>query len=130
MVRLLSLLVFACFIAVGARAQGIVEDPDVTQLMERFVQHNRLHQKVRGWRVQVFVTTNRRQIESERQRFRELFPDYRVEFSHDDPFYHLKSGAFLTQSAARPFLYAIRTEFPGAFAVADDIDVSEVLLYR
>ncbi len=130
MARLLSLVVFVSFMAFGAKAQSIVEDPEVTSLMDRFVQHNKLHQTVRGWRVQVFVTTDRRQIESERQRFRELFPDYQVEFSHENPFYHLKSGAFLTQSAARPFLYQIRTEFPGAFAVADDIDVSEVLLYR
>lgn len=111
-------------------AQNVVEDPEVTRLMQRFEQHNRLHQKVRGWRVQVFVTTDRRQIENERKRYTELFPDYPVEFSHEDPFYHLKSGAFLSQNAALPFLREIRAEFPGAFVVADEIDVSEVLTYR
>lgn len=127
----LLVLVFAFgLFGAGLTAQTIVEAPEVTQLMERFEQHNRLHQKVRGFRVQVFVTTDRRQIENERTRYKELFPDYPVEFSHEDPFYHLKSGAFLNQNAARPFLQQIREEFPGAFVVADEIDVSEVLLYR
>ncbi len=127
----LLVVVFAVSLSVSnVGAQSIVEEPQVATLMERFEQHNRLHQKVRGWRVQVFVTTDRRQIETERKRYAELFPDYPVEFSHEDPFYHLKSGAFLNQTAARPFLREIRQEFPGAFVVADEIDVSEVLIYR
>lgn len=124
---LVALIVFSSMSI--ASSQVISEDPEVTTLMNRFVQHNRLHQKVRGWRVQVFVTTDRRQIETQRKRFEELFPDYEVQFSHEDPFYHLKAGAFLNQAAVRPFLQQIRQEFVGAFVVADEIDISEALLY-
>ena len=128
--KLLVIVFVIGFAGLDLTAQSIVEAPEVTQLMQRFEQHNRLHQKVRGWRVQVFVTTDRRQIENEKEKYAELLPGYPVEFSHEDAFYHLKSGAFLSQNAALPFLREIREEFPGAFVVADEIDVSEVLTYR
>lgn len=111
-------------------AQNIEEEPEITALMNDYVQHNKLHQRVRGYRVQVIVTTDRRQVESTRTEFRTLYPDYPVYYNHEDPYYHLKTGAFLTQATARPFLSKIRETYSTAFIVADEIDVSEVLLFQ
>ncbi len=115
--------------ALSAQGVTVNEEPAVTRLMNNYVQHNQLHQKVRGWRVQVLVTTDRRQMESTRDEFGELFPDRVLHYKHDNPFYHLKTGAFLTQAAARPYLKEIKEVYKSAFIVADEVDVSEVIEY-
>ncbi len=125
------LLIIVVSLAMGsAHAQSIKEDAAITKLMDNYVTHNQLHQNVRGWRVQILVTTDRRQMEKARETFNETFPDYTVHYNHENPFYHLKAGAFLTQAAARPFLQRMREIFSTAFIVADEIDVAEVLEYQ
>lgn len=110
--------------------QTIEEDPAVTKMMEDFVEFNKAHQTVRGWRVQILVTTDRRQMETTRREFEATYSDYKIYYQHDKPFYHLKSGAFLTQAAARPFLRLMQKSYASAFVVSDDIDLEEVLLYQ
>lgn len=110
--------------------QSIEEDPSVTGIMERFVEFNKAHQTVRGWRVQILVTTDRRQMETTRREFETTYPDYKIYYQHENPFYHLKSGAFFTQASARPFLRLMLENYASAFVVSDEIDVEEVLLYH
>jgi len=116
--------------AASASAQTIEEDPLITQMVNSYVEFNHTHQQVRGWRVQVLVTTDRRQMERARSRFESLWPEFKLLFSHEIPFYHLKSGAFLNRQSARPFLRKLQKDFPSAFLVADEIDVAEVLIYQ
>ena len=126
------MLVLCLTMAVGlmtAQEFTVKEDPAITKLMNNYVQHNQLHQKVRGWRVQVLVTTDRRQMESTRDKFSEEFPGHILHYKHENPFYHLKTGAFLTQAAARPYLKEIKDVYKSAFIVSDEVDVSEVIEY-
>ena len=125
---IIAISLFLCE-AISAQDVTINEEPSVTRLMNNYVQHNQLHQKVRGWRVQVLVTTDRRQMESTRDEFGELFPDRVLHYKHDNPFYHLKTGAFLTQGAARPYLKEIKEVYKSAFSVADQVEISEVIQY-
>ena len=46
-----------------------------------------------------------------------------------NPFYHLKTGAFLTQADARPLLQEIKEVYRSAFIVADEVELSEVIDY-
>jgi len=120
-------LVFGCIPLTG---QSVVEDPAVTQMMESFIEYNKAHQNVRGWRIQILVTTDRRQMETTRREFEMTYPDYKISYRHENPFYHLKTGAFLTQASARPFLRLMQENYSSAFIVSDEIDVEEVLLYQ
>lgn len=110
-------------------AQSLTEEPAITQMRESFIDFNKRHQKVKGWRVQILVTTDRRQMENTQRDFKRNFPDYELRFSHENPFYHLKTGAFRTQDAARPFLKQMQEQYPNAFLVTDDIEMQEVLRY-
>lgn len=110
--------------------QTLQEDPGIARMMSEFVAYNKGHQEIRGWRVQILVTTDRRLMENARAKFRARYPDYELLFTHENPFYHLKTGAFLTQSRARPFLRTLQRHFPSAFIVADEIELSEVLIYQ
>ena len=84
---------------------------------------------MRGWRIQLLATTDKRQMESNRQKFQSKYPEYKLIFNHEPPFFHLQSGAFLTKQDALPFLERMKKEYPSAFLVSDDIEVSELLKY-
>lgn len=124
---IVGMLVFGAALSHG---QSLQEDPGITRMMSEFIAYNKSHQEIRGWRVQILVTTDRRQMENARANFRARYPDYELIFTHENPFYHLKTGAFMTQGHARPFLRTLQRHFPSAFIVADEIELSEVLTYQ
>ncbi len=128
--RVLQVFFLMCFCNMTVTGQSIEEDPAITKMMEGFVEYNTAHQTVRGWRVQILVTTDRRLMEATRKEFETTYPDYEIYYQHDNPFYHLKSGAFLTQISARPFLRLMQENYVSAFVVSDKIDLEEVLLYQ
>jgi hypothetical protein len=109
--------------------QSLVEDPAITQLMESFMTYNKSISEVRGWRVQIMSTTDRRMMEDAQAKFKRRYPEYDVVFEHQNPYYHLKTGAFLTQQDARPLLKKLQRDFPAAFLVSDEFDKLELLKY-
>ena len=111
-------------------AQHITEEPMITELMTRFEMYNRANTEVRGWRIQVLSTTDRRMMESTQSEFRRKYPQYELTFEHRDPFYNLRTGAFLSQQDTRPMLRKLQRDFPGAFAVTDRFEIAEVLKYQ
>ncbi len=110
-------------------AQSLVEDPAVTRMMESFVEYNLANTEVRGWRIQIMSTTDRRMMEESQSKFKRRYPEYDLLFEHQNPYYHLKTGAFLSQQDARPFLKKLHKDFPAAFIVSDEFEILEVLNY-
>lgn len=105
------------------------EDPQITALMDRWKTYNLEHQEVRGWRIQVMASIDRRQMESAKRSFERLYPDYPVIFVHNAPYFHLKVGAFLTMQKAQAFMKKLQSDYPQAIPVTDNIKVEELLLF-
>jgi hypothetical protein len=122
----LALCIFACTDEVFAQLE---EDPQITALMDRWKAYNLEHQEIRGWRIQVLASVDRRQMESAKRTFENLYPDYPVIFVHNAPYFHLKVGAFLTQQKAQAFMKKLQADYPQAIPVTDNIKVEELLLY-
>ena len=112
-----------------AKAQSVAEDPAVSNMMANFIQYNKENSEIRGWRIQILSTTDRRMMESTQSKFRNKYPEYVLLFEHQNPYYHLKTGAFVSQPEARPMLKRLQHDFPGAFLVTDNFEISEVLNY-
>jgi hypothetical protein len=72
---------------------------------------------------------DRRQIESLRRSFENRYPEYPVHLFHNDPYYHLKVGAFTTMQKAQAFLKKMQKDYPQAIPVTDNLKVEELLLY-
>lgn len=122
-------LVFLVSTHIG-RAQNIVEEPLITQMMRSYADYHKNHTELRGWRIQLIATTDKRQMESARKKFAETYPDYDAVFTHEPPFFHLKAGAFLKKQDALPFLERMKETYPGAFLVADQLQAAELLRYQ
>lgn len=121
---------FMIFCLQDLQAQNIVEEPLITQMMRSYADYHKNHTEMRGWRVQLVATTDKRQVESARAKFRQTYPEYDVLYTHVPPFFHLKTGAFLKKQDALPFLEKMKDTYPGAFLVADQLEVSELLRYQ
>jgi hypothetical protein len=113
-------------------AQGhaqLVEDPQITSLMNRWKTYNLEHQEIRGYRIQIMASVDRRQIESARRTFENRYPEYPIVFIHNEPYFHLKVGAFMTMQKAQAFLKKMQHDYPQAIPVTDNLKVEELLLY-
>jgi hypothetical protein len=96
----------------------INESPDITQLYKTWVNFNRSHAKITGWRVQIMASPDRTQVEAARNRFRQQYPEVKADWVHEKPYYKLKAGAFRTRLEALAFMSSL-LDYPGAFPVKD-----------
>jgi hypothetical protein len=97
--------------------------------MNRWITYNRDQVETRGWRIQIMASIDRRQMETARRTFERRYPEYPVIFVHNEPYFHLKVGAFLSMQKAQAFLRKMQEEYPQAIPVTDILKVEELLLY-
>ena len=98
-------------------------------MIDRWKMHNLENAEVGGWRIQLLATIDRRQMEKEKQSFERKYPDYPTHMVNNQPYFHLKTGAFLTSQKAQAFLKKLQRDYPGAIIVEDMVKTEELLLY-
>lgn len=113
--------------AVQAQSLRLVEEPAVQHLIDKYVQYNKSQKKIDGWRIQFFASTDRRTMESTLRRMKNAYPDVKFVWTFNEPFYHVKAGAYAQRVDAIPLQYVLKKEFPGAFPVREELDVLELL---
>lgn len=114
------ILWFAVFPAfAGAQEVQLNVDPAIEQLVKSWINRNRTHPRIEGWRLQVLSSTDRQKIEAERTRFLGLYPAIPAEWVHEKPYYKLRVGAFHTRQEAMSFLAEIKDSYPGAYPAKD-----------
>lgn len=124
--KLFISLAFFCFSQAHIEAQ-VIEEAQITSLMDRWTSYNATHQELRGYRIQILASTDRRQAETVRKEFEDIYDEYPIQFVHNYPYYHLKVGAFMTMQQARAFLYKMQQDFPQAITVTDNLTMEELL---
>lgn len=110
------------FLTATGTVQGqemqINEDPAVSQLCRLWVNNNRTNPGLEGWRVQILSSTDRQQVEADRDRFRQAYPETAADWVHEKPYYKLRAGAFRNRQEALAFI-ALLIDFPGAYPTKD-----------
>jgi hypothetical protein len=107
----------------------IIEEPQITSLMNRWKNYNLENQELKGWRIQIMASIDRRQMETARRNFARQYPEYPVIFVHNAPYFHLKVGAFTNMQKAQAFIAKMKEDYPQAIPVTDNLKVEELLLY-
>jgi hypothetical protein len=121
---------FSFLILVSPRVDAqIIEEASVSDLMERWRLHNMATKEVRGYRVQILASTDRRHVEAVQRAFERKYPDYPVHFAHNEPYFYLKTGAFIANQKAQGFMKKMAKEYPASLIVTDMIKGEELLLY-
>ena len=127
--KIIVSIFFLAFVCSGPLFGQIIEQERITDLMERWRIYNSGNKEVRGFRVQILATTDRRQMETVQREYERRYPDYPVHFAHNEPYWYLKTGAFLTNQKAQAFMKKMGKEYPSSIVVTDMIKAEELLLY-
>ena len=109
---------------ITVHAQGsLSEDPGVSRMLQEYANRHKSRSTVKAWRIQVAASSNRRRIESEKERFENIYPYYRLELVHDNPYYIIKIRdiAYREKIDALHLLHQIKRRYPSAILVLDDV---------
>jgi SPOR domain len=125
------LVVILCCSAL-CHAQGKVhfnEPANVSTLFTNYVIKNRTETTIRGWRIQIVSTDDRREMENIKSKFSNLYPGIPSAWKHVSPYYHVRVGAYRTKTEMMSFLATLKKDFPAAIPVQDDIQKYDLISY-
>ncbi|HMQ91002.1 MAG: SPOR domain-containing protein [Lewinellaceae bacterium] len=121
--RLFKIAAFLlCLLPALSNAQNIqyVEEPLITEMMEKFVTLNKSKVFLQGWRIQIMATPDRQKVEAAKATFRYRYPNIPVDWVHDKPWYKLQAGAFASKLEALRLKNILSQEYSGLYPVQDD----------
>lgn len=117
-------------ISLIANAQSNItlnESPVIKRLNSYFIEHNLKRSEFPGWRIQVFASTDRKEMENILARFRASFPGYFAKWILNDPYYQVRAGMFTDYSEAMKALQDVRKIFRSSTLITDRIRREEIL---
>jgi hypothetical protein len=121
MKKIAILFAFCLFVSVSTFAQvSVNESAEIKMMMERFVEGNRNVKKISGYRIQIFATRDRLQLEKTQREFQYTYPNISVDWVHDRPNYILRAGAFESKLDAYRLWNIIRKDYNGALISFDN----------
>ena len=106
----------------------IVEEPEITNLMEQYRRHNIKEKVVRGWRIQILTTNDRMEMEQGISKFRTLYPDIPYKWEHNPPYYQVRFGAYELREDLEPMLLQLKRDFPSALPVQAEMEKKELVI--
>ncbi len=108
--------------------QSVVnEEPEVEAMMNNFVSKHKTNDSIRGWRIQIITTDNRRKMEAARGKFAYMYPDIPIKWQHESPYYKVQIGAYEKKMDLQGFLLKLKEDFPSAIPVLDNVFKSELI---
>jgi hypothetical protein len=105
----------------------IVEESNISRLMNSYISQSRSTEFVQGWRIQLITTNDRRKMEAAREKCSNLYPGLKAEWKHVSPYYQVRIGAYRTKLELQSFLIQLKDDFPNAIPVMDRIKKVELL---
>ena len=103
------------------------EESCVLNSLTNYKQTVKNRQKVMGWRVQFFSTTDRRTMEITLKALKQKYPEVPFTWVFKDPLYQIRAGAFLYKKDTAPLQHLLKKEFAGAFPIQDEVDMLQLL---
>ncbi|MCC7465616.1 MAG: SPOR domain-containing protein [Saprospiraceae bacterium] len=112
-----SLLIWQCGVLRSQEVQ-IQEEPRVSEMIRLWTAANRANPRMEGWRVQIMASTDRKQVEEGRNKFRLEYPEVSATVVQEQPYYKLRIGAFRSRQEAMAFIQQLEG-WPGAYPAKD-----------
>ena len=131
-IRILPVLFFGFCTVFVSKAQGSVhfnESNEIEMLLNNFVRENRENPQVKGWRIQLVSTPDRRTMDGVRAKFSSRYPGIPSSWEHVAPNYQVRIGAYYTKPELMSLLIRLRQDFPMATPVTDMIDKIDLIPY-
>ncbi|GAA5220048.1 hypothetical protein [Membranihabitans marinus] len=111
------LAIFLMVSKLDAQQVSFQESPKVDRAMENYINAMQNTTELSGYRILYFFTNDRREMEEVEKRFVEKFDFIPHDWVHDQPYYNLYAGSFLSKYKAMNLLSQLREDFPAAVLV-------------
>lgn len=122
----LVLSLLSCSYAMIAQVT-IIEEPEVTKLMDSYKKTNMQTSLVRAWRIQILTTNDRREMEQGIKKFEMLYPEIPYKWEHNPPYYQVRIGAYELRDDLEAMLLQLKRDFPSALPVQAEMKKTELL---
>ena len=109
------------------QSDRIIPTPEVNTLFSKYKEIHRESSTLKGWKIQILSTTNRRNMEKVRGEFMYRYPGYGVRSDFSNPYYVLRVGSFETKNQAMPLLNELKDKFEQALLVVENIKKSDLI---
>lgn len=109
---------------------SVMEDDQVSLMMKNFQSSEKSVSYVKGYRIQIITTPDRRKMESVRAKFTSQYPDVYMEWEHVSPYYQVRVGAYETKMDLMDFMLQLKQSFRDAIPVVSDVEKSELVASR
>ena len=123
-----ALLLVATSYSLNAQVD-VVEDDQVSKMLRNYQSNERAETTIKGYRIQIITTPDRRKMESVRAKFTGMYPNVRMEWEHVSPYYQVRVGAYETKMDLMDFMIALKREFRDAIPVISDLEKNELVVY-
>ncbi len=110
----------------------VVKDPLIDTLIARKIAANKAVTNnstsiiAFGYRVQIYVGSDRREAYSQQAQFKSLYPELGTYISFTQPNYRIKVGDFRTRSEAQRLVAELKPTFPTLFIFNERINPNKV----
>lgn len=126
--KLVLAILLSFSIVFGVKAQVQIQEEDtIKRFMEDYQASNDENPKQKAWKIQIIATNDRRKMEAAISKFKRYFPEHDTKWSHENPYYKVKVGAFETKEDLYSFLLTVKQHFSGAIPVVENIEKSELV---
>ncbi len=126
--KIVLAILFSLFVVFGLKAQvQIQEEESIRRFMLDYERVNAENSKQKAWKIQIIATNDRRKMEEAISKFERYFPDHETNWSHENPYYKVKVGAFETKEDLYSFLLTVKEHFRGAIPVVENIEKAELV---
>lgn len=126
--RYIAILLLSLLTSMGWSQNVVIhQDEAVRDLMDRYTSESKAVETIKGWRIQIITTDDRREMEAARSQFKAMHPQMHLEWDHLVPYYKIKVGAFREKIDLQPFLVELRRDFASAIPIQDNIQKGELV---
>lgn len=126
--KLVLAILFSFSIVFGLKAQVVIQEEDsIRRFMQDYQASNTKNSTQKAWKIQIIATNDRRKMENAISKFERYFPEHDTNWTHENPYYKVKVGAFETKEDLYSFLLTVKQHFSGAIPVVEDIEKSELV---
>ena len=100
-------------------------DPIVDKMLEWHIENNKIRNKIDGFRVEIFFSSNvdaKEKALKKKMEFLSVYPENTVHIKYVSPNFRVRVGDFRTKNEALKLYKEIKDNYPVAFIVTDEID--------
>ena len=129
MTKYITLVIFLMISMISFAQVDVIEDDQVKLMLTNYQSNERAESTIKGYRIQIITTPDRRKMESIRAKFTSMYPNVRMEWEHISPYYQVRVGAYQTKMELMDFMIQLKQDYKDAIPVVSYIEKVELISY-